>query len=107
MQDELPTAMTMTVQLYSRLLDRYGPLLSVDDIATELRCTRAVIYLRRSRQRTDGMPAPISESTPLRYRAADIALWLAGDAVPSAPSPAAAPRRRKPGRPRKVAGAES
>ncbi len=97
----------LTAQLYGRLLDRYGPLLAIPDIAREMRVSRASVYLRRSRGNTAGMPDPITTTAPLLYRAADIAVWLAGQATP-APLPSAAPvaaypSRRRPGRPRKVA----
>lgn len=95
----------LTAQLYQRLLDRYGPLLAIPDIAREMRVSRASVYLRRSRGNTAGMPDPITTTAPLLFRAADIAVWLAGDAVPSAPSPVVPPSRRKPGRPRKTTAA--
>lgn len=93
----------MTALLYRRLLTAYGPLLRIQDIADVLRVSRAAVYLRRSRDRTDGMPPAICDR-PLVWRTADIARWLAGEVAatgtPDA-TPASAPARR--GRPRKVA----
>ena len=46
----------MAAMLLERLLQRYGPLLTTEDIATELRVRRDVIYNRRSRGSTRGIP---------------------------------------------------
>lgn len=100
----------MAAMLLERLLQRYGPLLTTEDIASELRVRRDVIYNRRSRGSTRGMPSPISEETPQLYRAADLARWFVGQADDGIAPLVVSGRdrqRRGPGRPRKAAGGES
>lgn len=95
----------MAAMLLERLLERYGPLLTTQDIAGELRVRRDVIYNRRSRGSTRGMPAPIAAGTPQLYRAADMAKWFVGEYTPEAAQasePGRKPMHRRPGRPRKV-----
>lgn len=91
--------------ILEHLLNNYGPMLSVDDVASELGLKRDAFYARRSRGRTGGMPAPVNDVIPLQFRAADLARWFAGENVAD-PTPAPDPERvrRRPGRPRNVAG---
>lgn len=88
--------------IFERLLEKYGPHLTNADVAEELRVERAVIYNRRSRGKTGGMPSPVPDMHPQQFRAVELARWFAGELnEPTAqPTPLT---RRGPGRPRKVA----
>lgn len=96
---------TLSTVILERLLNSYGPMLSVDNVAAELGLKREAFYARRSRGRTGGMPAPIDGVIPLQFRAADLARWFAGEsAADTVPPPDPDRVRRRPGRPRNVAG---
>lgn len=84
-----------------RLLTSYGTLLTLDELAIELRTTKSSIYNRRSRGNASGLPDPIPGTTPHVYRAAEIAQWLAGE-FPHSDAEASLPKSKgKIGRPRK------
>lgn len=93
---------TLSKLILERLLTKYGSLLTNAELAAELRVEPQVLYNRRSRNRTGGMPAALPGVLPLQFRATDIALWLAGESSASAPPPDRSNVRRGPGRPRKL-----
>lgn len=97
----------LRVIILERLLNNYGPLLTVDNVAEELGLNREAFYARRARGRTGGMPAPLSGVVPHQYRAVELARWFAGetDALPPPPPDPDPDRvRRRPGRPRNAPG---
>lgn len=87
--------------IFDRLAGQYGHLLTHEELARELRVPEHVLYNRRSRGRTGGMPEPLGNVHPLQFRAAEVARWLSGETA-SPPTPPSAPQRRGPGRPRKA-----
>lgn len=88
--------------IFDRLIQQYGHFLTLEELAGELRLSPDALYARRSRGRTGGMPEPLRDITPLQYRSAQVARWLAGEADPSHSQASRPETRRGPGRPRKV-----
>lgn len=86
---------------YERLLTLYGPFLTCEDVATELRIDRSVLYNRMSRGRTGDMPSPDPKLRPIQFRAADLAEWFSGQPLEDPPN--ADRVRRAVGRPRNTA----
>lgn len=96
---------SLATLILERLLAQYGPFLTYEDVATELRIDRSVLYNRRSRGRTGGMPPPDPKMRPIQFRATDLAEWFSGQELEEPPN---ADRVRRPvGRPRKTASSSS
>lgn len=83
-----------------RLLSTYGTLLTLEELASELRTSKSSIYNRRSRGNAAGLPDPVPGTVPYLWRTAEIAQWLLGEITPAPPA-SSLRSKRKVGRPRK------